>query len=568
MENRIGVRLASIGDMPSELVLKNGLVVNVCTDEILNCDVAVSEGKIVGLGLGYHGKREIDCTGKYIMPGFIDAHMHIESTLTAPLELAKIIVLQGTTTCISDPHELVNVRGASALRWLLAAVENTPVNFEVMIPSSVPATEFDTNGAGHFTADDMREFVDEKNVLGLGEVMCFNDVFAHKREILDKIELFNGKPIDGHAPNISERETQLYALSGIMTDHECSTFEEAQMKLRAGLFVLIREESGAQNLEAIVRGMVENKVPLDRCAFCSDDKHLEDILTLGHIRLNINKAIGLGVSPIEAIKAATINAARIYGLSDRGELSAGKRADIVVCDSITDISPSLVIKDGNIVTDEYLSDFCPVSCPAELLDTVKFESFDADRIAIKTHSRNHVIGAVKNQLLTEHLYEAVPGKNGFFVPDSEYSKLCVVERHGRTHNVSAAPLKGYGISNGAVATSISHDSHNLIVVGDNDPDIILAAEHVKKLHGGCAVVSDGKVIADIPLEIAGLISTADARLLREQIQSVMTAAKSLGVSEGIDPIINLSFMALPVIPSLRLLDTGLFDADKFEMIEE
>ncbi len=558
-------RRAALGEQKAELVLKNGLVVDVCGGDILACDVAVCGDRIVGLGC-YEGEREVDCTGLYILPGLIDAHMHIESTLASPCELGREVLKKGTTTCIADPHELVNVKGAAALRWLLAAVARTPVDYRIMIPSAVPATPFDTNGAGMFTAQDMREFLDHPLVLGLGEVMCFKDVLAGRQHILDKLALFAGRPVDGHAPGISDREAQAYALAGIMTDHECTDYAEAARKLRAGMSVLIREGSGAQNLEAIVRGLLAEGKSLAGCAFCTDDKHLDDIATLGHINYCINRAISFGADPVDAIAAATVRPARIYGLRDRGAVLPGLRADLVLSRKLDRIEPVRVLRGGEFVDEAYLARFTDLPCPAELCDTVRFAPIDPARLVVPAGEKNHVIGTVPGQILTEHLFEPVPSENGLFIPAGPYAKLAVIERHGRNGNVAAAPIKGFEIHGGAVATSVSHDSHNLIVCGDNDADILAAAERVRALHGGYVVVQHGRVTAELPLEICGLMSARPAAELEKGVAAVTEAARRLGVPAGIDPVITLSFMALPVIPNLRLLDTGLFDVQRFEMV--
>lgn len=548
------------------LILRGGKVLDVRSGALREADVAVEGDLIAEIGPGLTGDREVDCRGKFLIPGLIDAHMHIESTLVTPRSLAASLVRKGTTTCIADPHEFVNVKGAAALRWLVSAVRELPVTYEIMIPGAVPATPFDTNGAGKFLARDMAEFLGADGVLGLGEMMCFREVLANDREALNKLALWRGHPIDGHAPGLTDEENARYCAAGILTDHECTTFEEALSKLLAGLYVLIREGSGAQNLRAIVTGMLQNGIPFDRCCFCTDDKHLADIEAQGHINHCVNLAIECGMAPTEAIRVATCGAADIYGLGDLGELAPGKRADILVCESLARIEPELVVKDGRIVDDAWLTALPDVRPAPELLDTVHLGALTPERLAVPAHARDHVIGMVSGQLLTEHLFEALPQKDGYFVPDQNFNKLIVAERHGRNGNVAACALKGFGLRGGAVATSVSHDSHNLIAAGDNDADLIAAARRVETMHGGFAVVSGGEILAELALPVCGLVSELPSSEVRRKADEVIAAARSLGTRDGVDPVTNLSFLALPVIPSIRLLDTGLFDADRFEML--
>ncbi len=548
------------------LILKGGSVLDVRRGELLRADLAVAGGKIVEIGPALAGTRCIDCGGKFLLPGLIDAHMHIESTLVTPRTLSFLLAKKGTTTCIADPHEFVNVKGAAALRWLTGAVRGLPVTYKIMVPSSVPATPFDTNGAGKFLARDMAEFLGAPGVLGLGEMMCFRDVLEGKKEAMDKIALWRGHPIDGHAPGLSDEENVRYRAAGVLTDHECTTCADALSKLRAGLCVLIREGSGAQNLRSIVGGLRAQGVPLDRCCFCTDDKHLADIETQGHVNHCVNLAIECGVAPAEAIRMATLGAAEIYGLDEIGELMPGKQADILVCDSLERVDPSLVLKEGRVVDDSWLQTAPELPAAPELLDTVRLGELTSARIAVAAHEQDPVIGMVEGQLLTDHLVERLPQRDGLFLPNEIYNKLIVAERHGRNGNVAACALKGFGLRGGAVATSVSHDSHNLIAAGDNDADLIAAARQVEAMHGGFAVVSGGRLLAALALPVCGLVSEQPAAQVERGAQAVIDAARALGVPEGLDPVINLSFLALPVLPSLRLLDTGLFDADRFEML--
>lgn len=556
--------LVAEGKEKADLVLKGGRVLNVFTNEFLEGDVAVCQDTIVGIGQ-YDGIREIDCRGRYIVPGYFDAHVHIESTLAMPGELSKAVLKSGTTTLIADPHELVNVKGKKALDFLLAATENVPLNVYIMIPSSVPATPFDTNGAGEFMAEDMKEYLKKDRILGLGEVMCFTDVVAGEEKILNKLSLFEKKHIDGHAPGLSGGNLQAYRLSGVENDHECSTIDEVKEKLRAGLSIFIREGSGAKNLEPIVSGMLKEGLPFSRCAFCTDDKHLEEIEEDGHISVCVRKAIALGMEPAEAYKTASWYPASAYGLKHLGAVAPGYQADLVVLEDVKTAKATMTLYKG-IPSEEYRVEGFDFTGWEELLHTVEFPTLTKEKLIVKKENKNHVLGMIPKELLTEHLFEEVPGENGVFLPDAVYNKLCVVERHGKNGNVSAAPIKGFGIKNGAVATSVSHDSHNIIAAGDNDEDIIAAVNYLKEIQGGYVLASGGKVVGAVPLAVCGLLSKESKEEIQRKAGKILSMAKDMGVAEGIDPFITLSFMALPVIPKLRLLDTGLFDVEKFEKI--
>lgn len=546
------------------LVLKNGSIVNVFTEEILQGDVKIEGGRIVGIG-EYSGEEEVDCSGKYICPGFIDAHVHIESSMVSPLEFAKTILPSGTTTIIADPHEMVNVAGARAVSYLLDAVKKVPVNVYVMLPSSVPSTAFETNGAD-FTAEDMKAFLHDPGVLGLGEVMCYPDVLAGKKEVMDKLALFRGRMIDGHAPGVLGKDLQNYRNAGVQTDHECTNFEEALEKMRAGMKILIREGSGAKNLETLVKGFLDHNMGLEEILFCTDDKHLEDIKRQGHIRWNVKKAVDLGMNQVKAVKIASLNAARAYGLSDCGAVAAGYRADLVVLDSLDEVTVSAVYKDGQLVDDAYLNRFTDAGNASVLYGTVHFEDVTPDKIAVRAGETNVVIENVPYQLLTRKRVEAVPEQNGFFVPDRVYSKLCVVERHRGTGNVAAAPVKGFGIQGGAIATTVAHDSHNVIAIGDNDEDLCIAINETKKTDGGYVVAAGGRVVGVLPLRLAGLMSDENGEAVIEKIGNLVEYVHEMGVPEYIDPFITLSFMALPVIPQVRLTDKGIFDVEKFKLV--
>jgi adenine deaminase len=553
------------GVMLADLVLKNGNVLNVFTEEIYTADVAITGNVIAGVG-SYKGEREIDCTGKYIVPGFIDAHVHIESSMVTPLEFAKHIICSGTTGIVADPHEIVNVSGKKGLDFILDASENIPVNTYIMIPSSVPATDIDTNGAGKFLAKDMLPYKANPRVLGLGEMMRFVDVLNEQKETIDKLEAFSDMIIDGHAPGITGKDVQAYRAAGVIDDHECATAEEGLEKLRAGFRILVREGSGAKNLESLMKGFLEAGVSLGQCMFCTDDKHLEDIEKEGHINTCIRKAIAMGVPAIKAYKMASFNTARAYQINNTGAIGPGYLADIVIVDDLSKAEPSLVIKSGKIVDEEWLGSFHYELKDESLLQTVKVGSLSLKDLDFAQKGVNHVIELVPNQLLTLHKEERIPGDNGKFIPDSEYAKLVVAERHGKSGEVGVCPIKGYGIKNGAVATTVSHDSHNIIAVGDNDDDILCAINELKKIQGGYVIASGNRIVDELPLTIGGLMSMDKAVHVQEKTSKMVQTARNMGVREGIDPFITLSFMALTVIPELRLTEAGIFDVTNMKFL--
>ena len=553
------------GREKADLVLKNGNVLNVFTEEVLKADVAICGDTIVGVG-EYEGKEEIDCTGKYLVPGFIDAHMHIESCMAAPGELAKVLAKAGTTTIIADPHEIVNVSGTKGMDYFLKCAAKLLVNVFFMVPSAVPATDVETNGCGEFLASDMMKYVDNARVLGLGETMRFMECCEGEKRMADKLELFAKKHIDGHAPGIRGKEVQAYRLAGVENDHECSTAEEVLDKLRAGLHIYVREGSGAKNLETLIKTMLDAGVCLDRCAFCTDDKHVEEIRKEGHISTCIRKAIALGVPVAKAYKMGSYQAAEFYGLKNYGAIGAGYRADIVFLDDLEQVRPLDVMKDGRILTEEdYAKDYS-VPVPDELLHTVHVGEVTKEKIRLSCDGKTDVIQMNPHQIVTTHLVEEVPTENGYFKSDGVYNKICVVERHGKTGEIGVAPLKGFGVKGGAVATSVAHDSHNLIVAGDNDADMMLAGNTVRKNKGGLAFVADGQVVAELALPGAGLMSTESAESVAAKMQALNDALKAHGVAEDIGIFMTLAFVSLPVIPKLRLNTYGIIDVAQQKVV--
>lgn len=557
---------AAAGRKKAKLVFKNAQVVNVFTKQVEQADVAVEAGVIAGVGQ-YSGEEEVDCTGLYLCPGFVDAHIHVESTMAVPYEFARAVATSGTTTVVADPHEIVNVCGAPAVEWLLKASEALPVDIYWMMPSSVPATPFETNGAP-FTAQEMAPFAQMgPRVAGLGEVMCYPDVVAGTGEIYGKLALFAHKHIDGHAPGLSGKALAAYAAAGIETEHECTSFAEAKEKLAAGLAILVREGSAAKNLTAIVEGLLKEGLPTDRFLFCTDDKHLDDIAREGHIRWNVHQAVQLGMPVVDAICMASYNAARVYGLKGVGAIAPGYRADIVLLDDWKQVHVHAVYKDG-VPVEQKIAAARRVPAPAALTHTMHFAPVTPQQLALPVQGKAHVIEMVPYQIVTRHAVEPVPSENGLFRPNKTYSKLCVVERHGRGGNIAVCPLKGYGITGGAIATSVAHDSHNIIAAGDNDGDIALAVNHLQKTGGGYALAAGGRILGALALPVGGLMSEAPWEQTRDETNAILKQAAKMGIPYHVDPFISLSFMALPVIPSLRLTDCGLFDVDTFSFVKE
>lgn len=547
-----------------ELVLKNGTIVDVKNRKLIRGDLAVLDGKIIGIGT-FSGKQEVDCQGKYLCPGFIDAHVHIESSMAAPLEFAKAVMPHGTTTVIADPHELVNVKGNEAMKYILDATEDIPLSVYVMMPSSIPATPFETNGAD-FTAKDMEQWKDHKRVLGLGEVMCYPAVLSGDPEILAKLRLCRGMIIDGHAPGLTGEDLKAYVEAGVMTEHECTSYEEAREKCHAGMKILVREGSAARNVENIIPGLLKEPQDMKHYMFCTDDKHLDTIENEGHISYNVRRSIQLGMDPLDAVAMATEHAASAYGLNQIGTLETGKDADIVVLGSLEEVSVEQVYRKGRLVNDA-MFDRQAAPIAESMLHTVVLSGVSKDKIQVPARGKVPVIGMVSGQIVTKFLREEVPSCEGWFVPNREYSKLCVFERHRGTGNAKAAPLKGYGITGGAIATSVAHDSHNIIAAGDNDDDILTAVQMMEKMQGGYVLVSGGEVKGTLPLPVAGLLSLGSSQEIQENIDDMLKKAWDMGISREIDPFITLSFMALPVIPELRLTDLGLVDVTHFKQIE-
>lgn len=547
------------------LVIKNANVVNVFTDEIVRADVAVYEDVIIGVG-SYSGENEIDAGGAYLAPGFIDAHVHIESSMVIPSSFMKVIMPHGTTTVIADPHEIANVAGAAGIRAMYKLTDELPLRVLFMLPSCVPATPFEHSGA-KLVAEDMEQFMHKSRVLGLGEVMDANSVINCSQEMLDKLRLFDKRPIDGHAPMLEGMGLNAYRVAGAFSDHECSTYDEVKAKLATGMNILLRIGSAANNMDGVLRRIAKEKLPTRNMMFCTDDKHIEDIRREGHINANARMAVAAGIDPIDAIKMASYNAARAYGIRGVGAIAPGYKADMVLLEDLKDFKVKQVIsRFGRPYTGE--EQIPSPILPPQVFNSVRLPEISKYDLALKCHVSAPVIKMIPHQLVTELVYRDVErDENGCFIPGEGMVKLAVIERHHATGSMGVGILEGLGIKHGAVASTVAHDSHNLVVAGDNDEDMLMAIESLRECGGGYSVVSRGVVLARLPLPIAGLMTAAPVNDVLEIQQALLDALYSLGAKRDSDPLIALSFMALPVIPAVKLTDEGLFDAVNFEFIK-
>ena len=545
---------AAAGREPADLVLKNATYVNVFSNELCHADIAVAEGLIVGMG-SYSGIREVDMSGRIILPGFLDAHIHLESSLVSPKEFVKAVLPHGTTTVITDPHEIANVMGTDGIEYMLQATEGLPVDVRFMLPSCVPATPLDESGAVlDYRAID--SFYDHPRVQGLAEMMNFVGIINGDSQVVEKIVASQAhhKKIDGHAPGLAGNDLNAYIAAGVYSDHECSNVEEAMAKLERGQFIMIREGTAARNLEALAPLLCEKYI--ERCMFCTDDKHPNDLLEKGHIDYIVKKAISLGADPIMAVKAAGYTAARYFLLNNRGAIAPGYLADFVVIDNWENFEIEMVYKKGKLMYDGVLRDFDTPEIDPYLVkrahDTFHVAPLSA---ADFTDKRPHaVIGMVPGEIVSEDA-----GYADHIDLEQDILKIAVIERHKNTHHIGLGYIKGYGLKHGAVATSISHDSHNIIVVGTSEEDMAAAANRIVENRGGITVMDGGQILGEVALPIAGIMSDDSLVMVNSALEAAKDEAFRLGVSRGIDPFMTLSFMALPVIPSLRLTTRGVFD---------
>ena len=562
LNKKLRIIQVAAGREKADLVLKNATYVNVFSNELCHGDIAVAEGLIVGMG-EYSGEHEVDVTGQIVLPGFLDAHIHLESSLVTPTEFAKAVLPHGTTTVITDPHEITNVMGTDGIEYMLQATEDLPVDVRFMLPSCVPATPLDESGANlDYRAID--SFYDHPRVQGLAEMMNAYGVTHAFPDVVSKIVAAQAhhKKIDGHAPDLEGNNLNAYIAAGVYSDHECYRLDDAIAKLQRGQFIMIRDGTAARNLEALSPLLCDKYV--ERCMFCTDDKHPNDLLEKGHIDYIVKKAIALGVDPIIAIKAACHNAARYFLLNNRGAIAPGYLADFVIIDDFRSFTIQQVYKKGVLMCDHgVLTDFAAPEIDPYLIQK-SHDTFHLRPMTPESFADNRprgVIGMVSGEITTTDA-----GYSDKIDVANDVLKIAVVERHRNTKHIGVGYIKGYGLKKGAVATSISHDSHNIIVVGANEADMALAAERVVALNGGIVVAEGGGVTAEVPLAIAGIMSDEPLTVVNEKLEFAKEQCFRLGVSRGIDPFMTLSFMALPVIPTLRITTRGVYDVNSQQYI--
>ncbi|WP_400242944.1 adenine deaminase [Niallia sp. JL1B1071] len=551
----------------ADIVITNAKIVNVFTGEIMIGDVAIADDRIAGIG-SYKGKRMIDAKGKYLVPGFIDGHVHIESSMLTPQEFAKILLLHGVTTVITDPHEIANVAGAEGIQYMLDKSEDLPLDIRVMLPSCVPAVPDDSNGATLY-AKDLEPFYSHERVLGLAEVMDFPSVFETNLNMVDKLMLTkkHNRVIDGHAAGIEREKLNVYSAAGIGNDHEATTLQEAKDRLDLGMYLMIREGTVAKDMNALLPAVTTRNSR--RCLFVTDDKLVDDLVEEGSVDHSVRLAIELGLDPIIAIQMVTINVAECFRLESIGAVSPGYQADFLLVDNLEKLTIHSVFKNGQCVVEDgklieeklikhsYLDTNLPaINCAKVALDDLKLP-LSSDLC--------HIIEIIPNSIVTNEVIEKVIVENGYFQSSlkEDQLKLVVAERHRQTGNVGKAIVKGFGFKNGAIATTISHDSHNIVAVGTNDEDLLLAINELQNINGGIVVVSEEEVVATLPLPIAGLISDQDYLTLYEQLKTLNQKVEILQGNDTFNPFLTLSFLSLTVIPTLKLTDKGLFDFHSF-----
>jgi len=557
---------AAHGEKPADLVLNNARVVNVFSGDIHETNIAIFDGIIVGLG-DYEGRANIDLGGKYVCPGFIDGHVHLESSMVTPSEFARAAVPVGTTTVVADPHEIANVLGLDGIRFMMEASRNLPLSVYIMLPSCVPSTDMETSGAKLYSPD-IEMLLNQDQVLGMAEMMNFPGVIFRDKEVLEKIRIAKWKRVDGHAPLLSGKDLAAYITAGIKSDHECTRLDEAREKLRNGMYIMIREGTTAKNLMELLP--LVNDLNAHKCMFVTDDRYPADLIDDGHINAIVKRAISLGMEPIRAIQMATINTAEYFQLKKLGAVSPGYIADLLVLDDLECVSVGQVYKGGLLAAEDgEMVGWDSPPHPPYIRSTMNINWMDMNDVGIPAAGSDiRVIGVIPEQIITEHLIEkaAIANDKAVVDPSRDILKIVVVERHRASGNMGKAFVKGFGLKEGALASSVAHDSHNIVVVGVSDNDILTAIIEIVKMQGGQAVVRNGKVLESLALPIAGLMSNQPLENVRRKVEGLQEAARECGCVLN-DPFMQMCFLALPVIPSLKLTDKGLVDVDKFQFTE-
>ena len=537
------------------VVLKGTSVLNVFTDEWIKADIAIHDDTIIGVGT-YTGETEYDYSGKYIVPGFIDSHLHLESTLVNPKELVFEASQVGTLGFIVDPHEAGNVAGIAGIEYMINETATAQGDVYVMAPSCVPAVPGEDNGA-ILDGDELHRLQSNSRILGLGEVMDCYSVINADPYMLKKLDYFKNTVMDGHIIGLSPQQLASYRLAGITTNHECISYDEAKEQVRNGIYVWIREGSAAHNLDSIVKGIIGEQANTERYGFCTDDKHIEDIRSEGHISYNIRRSIELGLKPIEAYKMASIHPASCYGLKNLGAIAPGYSANLVILNDEQCVDIHEVFYKGKPIERVLVREEKVV--PSELLHTINIGTFTKEKLDISIEGPQAIINIVPGQIVTQKTVEEVPVENGLFKPNAEYNKITCIERYKASGRNGVGILKGFNLKNGAIASSFAHDSHNLIVVGDNDADMMIAIERIREIGGGYVIASEGKVVEELALEVMGLITNRPHEEVDAKVAKMKDIAYGMGVLKGLDPFINLSFLALTVIPEIRITTTGVME---------
>lgn len=568
---------AATGSKKAELVLKNAQIVNVFTQSVETGDIAIEGGYIVGIG-NYEGITEKDLGGAYVCPGFLDGHIHIESSMTSPGEFERAVVPHGTTAVITDPHEIANVAGTAGIRFMMQSAQKLDLDVYFMLPSCVPATDLDESGA-ELLARDLEPFYADEKVLGLAEMMNAFGVTHGDKGCFEKLVQARSlkKAIDGHAPALSGKELNAYVTAGIRSDHECSDFEEAKEKFARGQWIMIRQGTAAKNLKGLM-GMFEDPY-YQRCLLVTDDKHPGDLIRIGHIDAIIREAVSMGADPIRAIRMGTLNAAAYFGLHDMGAVAPGYKADLAVFDDLRTLNVKQVYKGGKLVAEDgkMLHQKEKITDWSDEIKERVFHSFHRDPIIVEelqlketTGTHQRVIDMVAHELITRERIEEwkeLPDVAKGVDVSRDIVKLAAIERHKNTGHVGLGFLGKYGLKKGAVATSIGHDSHNLVIAGVTDEDMVLAGNRVIENGGGLAIALDGKVLADLPLPIGGLMADEPVEVVDEKLEHMKKLSMELGISEDIDAFMTLAFISLPVIPKLRLNTYGVVDVEKHQVVE-